>query len=131
MKKKIGIFMMMAGLAGLMVGCVRTANDETQFGIPGLKDDSQAQYERSVPQILAAATTVMNAEGQLNKDNSFNHSLRGKVKGVNIYIRVDEVDVSKPLSRIVIQARSPAGVADPDLAQYLQTEIALKLQAQQ
>jgi hypothetical protein len=131
MKKRIGILMMMAGLAALMGGCVKTADDHSQFGLPGLKDDSLAQYERSVPQILDAARSVMNAEGQLTGDNTVNHSLRGKVKGVNIYIRVDEVDVSKPLSRIVVQARGGGGGPDADLAQYLQTEIALKLQAQQ
>ena len=132
MKKKIGVVMMMAGLAGLMGGCVNTADDHSQFGMPGLKDDAPAQYERSVPQVLDVARAVMNAEGQLTGDNSVNHSLRGKVKGVNIYIRVDEVSVGdKPLSRVVVQARGGVGGADPDLAQYLQTEIALKLQAQQ
>ena len=122
---------MMAGLAGLVGGCVKTADDHSQFGIPGLKDDAQGQYERSVPQILDAARAVMNAEGQLTADNNVNHSLTGKVKDVNIYIRVDEVDVTKPLSKIVVQARTTGGAADADLAQYLEKEIALKLQTQQ
>ena len=131
MKKKIGILMMMAGLAGLVGGCVQTADQESHFGIPFLKDDAQGQYERSVPQILEAARAVINAEGQLTADNDVNHSLRGKVKDVNIYIRVDEVDVTKPVSRIVVQARTAGGAADADLAQYLEKEVALKLQAQQ
>jgi hypothetical protein len=93
-------------------------------------DSATGQYERAVPDILAAARAVLDANGQLTADNSVNHSLRGTVKGVTVYVRVDEVDVSKPLSKIVVQARTPSGLADLDVAQYVEKEVALKLQAQ-
>jgi ClpP class serine protease len=129
MKKKVIVWMMMAGLAALAGGCVHTADDRSQFGVPWLKDDAQGQYPRSVSQILDAARAVINASGELTADNSVNHSLRGKVKGDNIYVRVDEVDVTQPVSKVVVQARTPGGLADADLAQGLLTKMVLKLSA--
>jgi len=117
----------MAGLAGLMTGCVQTVDQHSQFGIPFLKDDAQGQYNRSVDQILAACRTVLNTEGQLTSDNSVNHSLVGKVKGVNVYMRVDEVDVTKPVAKVYVQCRTTGGAADADLAQDLLTKIVLQL----
>ncbi len=126
MKMKLFCCLLTAGLAGLMAGCVHTADDRTQFGIPLMKDDVEGQYERSVPEILAAGRAVLDADGQLTGDNSINHSLVGKVNGTTVYIRVDEVDVNKPLSHVVVQARRGA-LADADLAHQIEKEIALKL----
>ena len=132
MKKKICILMMMAaGLTGVMTGCVSTADQQSQFGVPFLKDDAKGEYKnRSVAQALDACRTVMNTEGQLTADNTINHSLRGKVKGVNIYIRVDEVDVTTPQTKVLVQARTAGGAADADLAQDLLTKIVLQMTAQ-
>jgi hypothetical protein len=91
-----------------------------------MKDDVEGQYERSVPEILDAARAVINTDGELTADNSINHSLVGRVNDTTIYVRVDEVDVSKPLSHVVVQARHGA-LADADLAHQIEKEIALKL----
>ncbi len=123
--------MMMGALAGLMTGCVSTADQQSQFGIPFLKDDAQGVYKnRTVAQALDACRAVMNTEGQLTADNTINHSLRGKVKGVNIYIRVDEVEVATPVTKVIVQARTAGGAADADLAQDLLTKIVLQMKAQ-
>jgi hypothetical protein len=126
MKMKIFCCLMMAGVAGFVGGCVHTVDDHTEFGIPLMKDDVEGQYERSVPEILDAGRAVLTADGELTGDNTINHSLVGKVSGTTVYIRVDEVDVTKPLSHVVVQARRGA-IADADLAHQIEKEIALKL----
>lgn len=127
MKMKLLLCVIAAGLTGLLAGCVKTVNDQSQFGIPFLKDDAEGQYERSVPEILDAARAVINADGELTSDNSVNHSLVGRVNDTTVYIRVDEVDVTKPVSHVVVQARTRGGAADADLAHQIEKEIALKL----
>ena len=119
----------MAGLAGLVAGCVHTVNDEHQFGIPFLKDDADAVYEFSVPAVLQAARDVIKDYGVLVKDNTVNNSLEATIKETTVYIRVDEVDPAKPESHLYVQARTPGGAADSTLAHEVDKRIALKLQA--
>ena len=127
MKMKMFYWMMMAALTVVFAGCVKTLDEHYQFGIPMLPDDSTSQYDRSVPTVMDAARTVLTVNGELTADNSVNHSLRGKVNGVTVYVRVDEVDVNKPVSRVLVQARTPGGAADRNLAQIIDKQIFTRL----
>jgi hypothetical protein len=129
MKTNAFVFLLMAGLAGLVAGCVSTVNNEHQFGIPFIKDDADAVYEASVVTVLQAARDVIKENGTLVKDNSVNNSLQATIKDTTVYIRVDEVDPVKPESHLYVQARTAGGAADSTLAHEVDKRIALKLQA--
>lgn len=124
---KMFFLMTVAMLTMVFAGCVKTLDEHYQFGVPLLPDDSVSQYDRSVPMVLDAARTVLTVNGELTADNSVNHSLKGKVKGVTVYIRVEEVDVNKPIAKVSVQARTAGGAADRDLAQFIDKQIYARL----
>jgi hypothetical protein len=128
MKTKILALLMIAALTGLFAGCVETEDGHTQAAIPFVKDKVEGSYERSVAQVLDAARAVIKFNGQLTADNSVNNSLTGRVNQTTVWIKVDEIDSAKPVSRVVVQARGTGGVSDLDLAHEIEKQIALKLQ---
>jgi hypothetical protein len=54
-------------------------------------------------------------------------ALSAKVNDKNVWVRVEAVDASKPITALTIQARSSWGVSDVTLASELVTEVALQL----
>jgi hypothetical protein len=85
-------------------------------------------YERSVPQIIAAARVVLARNGKVLVDNVANNSLKAKVNEQNVWIRVSDVD--KKISQIAVQVRGPLG-GDLAEAHELSKQIALQLMASQ
>ena len=79
-------------------------------------------------QVIDAARAVIKFNGQLTADNSVNNSVTGRVNQTTVWIKVDEIDSAKPVSRVVVQARGTGGVSDLDLAHEIEKQIALKLQ---
>jgi hypothetical protein len=59
-----------------------------------------------------------------------NNSLEGKVNQVTVWVKVDEVDPAKPLTRVQVETRNRAGVSDIELAHELEKRIALQLVSQ-
>jgi hypothetical protein len=51
----------------------------------------------------------------------------GKVDEETVYVKVDAVDTSKPITSVVVQVRSRGGSTDLDLTQEIQKQIALGL----
>jgi hypothetical protein len=129
MKIKLFALLLVAVLAGIATGCVETVNGHSEAGVPFLKDTIDSSYERSVPQVIAAARAVIKFNGQLTGDNTVNNSLEGKVNQCTVFVRVDEVDAAKPISRVFVQARTRAGGRNIDLAAEIQKQIALQLAA--
>jgi len=128
MKKKIFGLLLLTALAGFVTtGCVETVDGRSEAGIPFIKDTVQGNYERSVPQVVDAARAVLKFNGQLTVDNSVNNSLEGKVNQVTVYIRVQGIDSVKPITRVMVQTRTRAGVSDIDLAHEIEKQIALQL----
>ena len=87
----------------------------------------RGRYERSVARVLEAARTVLKFNGQLIADNSVNNSLEGKIDRESVYVRVDELDPVKPVSRVLVQVRTRGGGSDVDLAHELEKQIAIQL----
>jgi hypothetical protein len=129
MKIKIFSLTAVAAIALAGAGCVNTVDGHQHFGVPFVKNEVEGRYERSVPQILAAARAVIKFNGALIGDNTVNNSLEGRVDEEAVYIQVQEVDPLKPVSRVVVQVLTRAGGGDSDLAHELEKQIALKLQA--
>ncbi|HEX4349613.1 MAG TPA: hypothetical protein VH251_04475, partial [Verrucomicrobiae bacterium] len=126
--KILGLVLVTA-LAGLATGCVDTVDGRSQAGVPFIKDTITGSYERSVPQVVAAAKTVLAFNGKLTGENTINNSLEAKVNGATVWVRVDQIDNIKPVSRVEVQVRNSAGGSNIDLAAELEKQIALQLAA--
>ncbi|HEX3797410.1 MAG TPA: hypothetical protein VH413_01815 [Verrucomicrobiae bacterium] len=132
MKLKIKILglVLVSALAGLATGCVDTVDGRSQAGVPFIKDTITGSYERSVPQVFAAAKAVLKFNGRLTAENTINNSLEAKVNQATVWVRVDEIDSMKPVSRVEVQVRNNAGGSNIDLAAEIEKQIALKLAGQ-
>jgi len=117
----------MAALAGMVAGCVETVDGRSHAGVPFVKDKVEGSYERSVPQVVEAAKAVLKFNGQLISNNTINNSLEGRVNQESVWIKVDELDASKPITRVQVQTRGPAGGPDVDLAHEIEKQIAIQL----
>ena len=130
MKRKfLALFATAATLAGFITGCTEGVDGHSHAGVPFVKNKVEGNYPRSVQQVLEAARAVIKFNGQLVGDNIVNNSLEGRVDQTTIWVRVEEVDPSKPITRVQVQTRTRAGVPDLDLAHELEKQIALQLAA--
>ena len=127
MKTKLFVLFVLAGLAGLVAGCVETVDGRSEAGVPFVKDKLESRYERSVAQCLGAAKYVISFNGKLTAENTINGSLEGKVNQVTVWVRVDQIDAAKPVSQVTVQTRTKSRVADIDLAHEMEKQIALYL----
>ena len=127
MKKKLFALSALAGLAGLLSGCVSTVDGRSQAGVPFIKDKVGGRYDRSVPQILEAAKSVLTHDGVLTSEDLVKNSLEAKVDQSSVFVRVDPVDPARPVSEVTVQVRTKGGATDIDLAHQIEKEIALAL----
>jgi hypothetical protein len=117
----------MAGLAGLVAGCVSTVDGRSQAGVPFIKDKIESRYPRQVPQVFEAAKGVLAHDGVLTSENLINNSLAAKVNEASVIVRVDQVDPVRPISAVTVQVRTKTGASDIELAAQIDKEIALAL----
>ncbi|HZQ47683.1 MAG TPA: hypothetical protein VFC07_11765 [Verrucomicrobiae bacterium] len=129
MKRKLFALFMIAGMAGLVAGCVETVDGRSQAGVPFVKDKVEGRYERPTPQVFAAAKKVLAFNGTLTGENTINNSLEAKVNQESVWVRVEELDANKSVSHVIVQARTKAGGTDLDLAHEIEKQIALQLVA--
>jgi hypothetical protein len=127
MKTKFLLLLLAAGLAGVITGCVNTVDGRSQAGLPFLKDTIEGRYERSAAAVFAAGKEVLRFNGALTAENTINMSLEGKVSQRTVFVRVEELDPSKPVTRVLVQTRTLGGGTDIDLAHEIEKQIALKL----
>lgn len=127
----------LALLSGVVValaatGCYSKVSGGGRFGVPFAKDKVYGVYEKSVEAVYSAAAQTMKDKGVISSESTVNESptntirtIVGRVDQRNIYIRVEPQDVN--LTRIEVQARTPAGGTDLPLAHTLEKEIALRM----
>ena len=122
-----------AGIVLVAAGCVSTVSDTHSPALTWSTDKISARYQRSLDQVYSAAVTVIQNNGVVlteyiphDSTNSV-RALSAKVNDKNVWVRVEAVDVSKPITALTIQARSSWGVSDVTLASELVTEVALQL----
>lgn len=127
MKNKLFALCLVGTLAVGLMGCIEGVDEHSHAAVPFLKNRVEGTYERSVPQVLAASRAVLKFLGQLVGDNTVNNSLEGRVNQVTVWIKVDEIDTAKPVTRVQVQTRDRAGAPDIDLAHEIEKQIALQL----
>ncbi|HEU6447754.1 MAG TPA: hypothetical protein VFV23_04880 [Verrucomicrobiae bacterium] len=133
---KLKIFAAFAGAVvaiSAFTGCVSTVTDSNSFGVPFVQDDVEGKYNRTVQQVYAAAVTVVKRNGTINTEYIPHYTtntvvaLSGRVNQQNVWVRVTAIDPNKPITQIIVQARTKGGLADVDLAHELEKEVALEL----
>jgi len=130
---KTKIFSALATAAVLIVtsGCVQTVTDRTTPGVPVLKDSFENRYERTVDQAFEAAKAVVTNNGVMNTESILHNqtntvkTIEGKVNQRSVWVRVEGIDPK--VTSVRVQARTPNGTPDTDLAHQLATEIGIKL----
>jgi len=127
MKTKLLLLFVLASFTGLFAGCVKTVDGRDEAAVPFVKDKLESRYERSVAQVLEAATYVLNQNGKLVANNTVNNSLEGRVNQTSVWIKVDQIDAAKPITQITVQTRTKGRVADIDLAHEIDKQVALYL----
>jgi len=122
-----------AGIGLVATGCVSTVADTHSAAMTWSTDKISARYQRSVEQVYSAAVQVVNNNGVVlteyipHDTTNTVRALSGKVNQKNVWVRVEAVDLNKPITALTIQARSSWGVSDVSLASELVTEVALQL----
>ena len=110
------------GLA--LTGCVETVDGRHRAGMPFQKDRIEGRYERPATEIYTAAKDVIKRQGAITSEDSVRNSIQGVVDEHNVWVAVEAVDGKT--SRVIVQARK-SGLANADLAAYLEKEIAVRL----
>ena len=131
---KIKFLLALIGAAILAVGCVKTVNDRTAAGFPGVKNKYIAQYPRTVDQVFNAARTVLKNNGTVERESLLTTAtntvkvIEGKVNKANIWMRIE--DLSPTLTQLSVQALGSWGGSDQEITHQLDKEIALELTKQ-
>lgn len=126
MKMKVFALIAALSLPLFFTGCVKTADGHLKAGVPLSKDKFVSRYQRTVPQIMAAARVVMAHYGQIQADNTVGNSLHGKIDNRDVWISVAEVPEDPQVSEVVVQARGKMG-GDVELASEISKRIAIQL----
>jgi hypothetical protein len=130
---KTKIFAAFAALALAAAGCVTTVSDTKVAGNPIGRDAVSGAYQRSVDEVYAAAVKVINTDGTLlteyipHDTTNTARSFVGRVSDNKVWMRVEAVTVSPPLTSITVEARTKWGNQDLDMAHELEKEVALQL----
>ena len=129
MKMKFLALLAAAGVCLALTGCVGTVDGRSKAGFPFLHDKVTGRYERPSSQVFEASKAVLgtNGMGTLVAENTINKSLEARVQQSTVYVKVDEEDPAKPVTRVTVQVRSRGGVTDVNLAHEVEKQIALKL----
>jgi hypothetical protein len=129
--KKI-IFAAFAGIIIVTAGCVSTVTDTNSPALTWSTDKITARYQRSVDQVYKAAITVVKNNGTIvteyipHDTTNTVRAFSGKVNEKNVWVRVEGVDLTTPVTQLTIQSRTK-GISDVALASELVTEVALQL----
>jgi hypothetical protein len=125
MKMKALMSLMVLIFVVALTGCVSTVDGHLKAGVPFVKDKIGSRYQRTVPQLVAAAQVVLARNGALVSNDTINNSITARVDTRTVWVKVTEIEAN--VSEITVQARTKAGAADVDLASEIDKQIALHL----
>lgn len=129
---KTGIFLaVIAGLALSMTGCVNTVDNRSRAGVPFVKDQMAARYERPMAEVFEAAKRAVAAYGTLSNESTLlnnSNSVRvveGRVNQRTVWVRVEAIEPK--LTEVTVQARTQWGGTDLQVVHELEKRVALEL----
>jgi hypothetical protein len=130
---KAKILLIVAALAIVVVGCVRTVSGKRTAAVPLVKDRVEGRYERPASQVFEAAKEVIRLNGALASEGTLHSGtnaggvlvLEGRVNQRKVWVSVEQIDPK--ISSVIVQARTKAGGKDIELCHELEKQVALKL----
>ncbi len=130
---KIKLLLIMAAVAIVAIGCVRTVSGRRTAAVPLVKDRIEGRYERPAPQVFAAAKEVIRLNGTLSSEGTLHSGtnaggvlvLEGRVNKRKVWVSVEQIDPK--VSAVIVQARTKGGGKDIELCAELEKQVALKL----
>ena len=129
MKKEF--FLLLAGVAICLTGCVGTVTEQNTGGVPVFRDRIEGRYERPITQVFDASKRALIAFGNISSEGSLHTSsnqvrtLQGYVNQNTIYMRVEAV--TPTVTSVIVQVRSKWGGTDIQTAHDLEKRVALEL----
>ncbi len=127
---KKSLFAVLAGVALITTGCVKTVSDTNTFATTWGKDSVAGRYQRSLDQVYQASVAVIQHNGVVTKEyiphgTNEVRSLAGRVNDRDVWVRVEVVDPK--VTQVEVQARTKWGTRDLDLVHEIEKQIALQL----
>ncbi len=128
---KKGFFLLLAGAAICLTGCVGTVTEQKAGGVPVFRDRIEGRYERPLAQVFDASKRALNAFGNISSEGSLHTSsnqvrtLEGFVNQNAIYMRVESV--TPTVTSVIVQVRAKWGGTDIQTAHDLEKRVALEL----
>jgi hypothetical protein len=130
---KTKFLLIIAALAIVAVGCVRTVSGKKTAAVPFVKDRIEGRYERPAGQVFDAAKEVIRLNGTLSSEGTLHAGtnvggvlvLEGRVNKRTVWVSVEQVDPK--ISAVIVQARTKGGGKDIELCHELEKQVALKL----
>ena len=129
MKKEF--FLLLAGAAICLTGCVGTVTEQKAGGVPVFRDRIEGRYERSVTQVFDASKRALaslgsvSSEGSLHTSSNQVRTIEGYINQNTIYMRVE--GVTPTVTSVIVQVRSRWGGTDIQTAHDLEKRVALEL----
>ena len=128
---KKGFFLLLAGSAICLTGCVGTVTEQKAGGVPVFRDRIEGRYERPLAQVFDASKRALIAFGNISSEGSLHTSsnqvrtLEGFVNQSAIYMRVEAV--TPKVTSVIVQVRAKWGGTDIQTAHDLEKRVALEL----
>jgi hypothetical protein len=127
MKLKWICLFVLSAMAMGTTGCVKTLDDRRSAGVPFGRDRVEGRYERTPAELWTAAKDVLTHQGTLTGHDTLLNVLEASVDERRLWVKVEEVD--SKISRVIVQARTKSGVADMEMAAFIDKQIAVRLAA--
>lgn len=125
MKLKWILSLALGAMALGLSGCVENLDGRRSAGVPFVKDRVEGRYERSPAELWTASKDVLKYQGTLLSEDTLKNVLEASVDERRIWIKVEEFDTKT--SRVLVQARTKGGVADMEMAAFIDKQIAVRL----
>ena len=120
------IFLVAFGLTTFaLTSCVETLDNRKKAGVPWGKDTIEGRYEFTPAQLWTAAEDVLKHQGTLISKDTLKNVLEASVDERTILVKIAEFDTK--ISRVFVQARTKGGVADLEMAAFIDKQIAVRL----
>lgn len=125
------LFSILAGVVLTIAGCVNTVDNRTRAGVPFIKDQMAARYQRPLTEVFEAARNAVKAYGILSNEStllSTSNSVRvveGRVNQRLVWVRVEAIEPQ--LTEVTVQARTTWGGRDLEVAHEIEKRVALEL----
>jgi hypothetical protein len=129
MKYKILLALVISSALFVFSGCVETTTGKMTTGMPLLTDTKVSRYQRTIPQVSAAAEAVLSRMGKLLSHDTINNYYEAKVNQRSVYVHLENVDNGN-ITQVSVQARTGLG-SDIQMAAEIDKQIALQLASSQ